>query len=440
MRVLGTSGELVRLSSSGFLDGHGEVGGSVLAEVGLIADADGLVSRSISYSNVYRTNPWLWAVVQLLSRTSSRFPSKVYRNLGDGDRERVRPGDGTREGTLAAALRRPGNRRSWQTLKFATMIDRQVHGNALWVIERDRSGYTGFTRIPWRFVMIEQQLGLWRYWDSRRPDRKYLADDVVHFGADLDCDDLVNPSPIVSLRATLTLYDAVERHLVAYFRNSARPSGHLSVDKSTGKVARDLIREELSKLYTGPANAGRVMVTSGTWSSLTETPDNTKVVELAKQSREEICGAYGVPPPLVGILDRAIMANVRELRSHLARDVVGPHESLWEGEIDAQVLAGDPALTNITVESEMAAILRPDLEARAATWKGQRYVRTLNEIRAAENLPRIDHPYADLPWMPLNEAPLGATDDPDDPDAAGQITDTAREQLYDPAHGGHLDA
>ncbi|MCB1249999.1 MAG: phage portal protein, partial [Acidimicrobiales bacterium] len=188
----------------------------------------------------------------------------------------------------------------------------------------------------------------------------------------------------------------------------------------------------LQKLYSGPDNAGRVLVTSGEWSAITEAPANTQVVELAKQSREEICSAYGCPPPLIGILDRAIMANVRELRSHSARDVVGPQVTLLEGDLDAQLLAGDPDLSALLIELEMAAVLRPDLEGRSETWKNQRYVRSLNEIRQTEGLPRIDHPDADMPWMPLNEAPLGADSAPADPSAA-PAAPNPKDRLYDPA-------
>lgn len=315
-------------------------------------------------------------------------------------------------------MRRPGYRRSRQALVHATTVDRMVHGNAVWFPDRDRTGdYLAIRRVPWKYADHEVIAGVLRYWDTRTPTRKRLADDVVHFGVGLDCDDVISPSPIQTLRATLALYDAVERHLVAYFRNSARPSGHLQIDKATGKTARDLIRDELKMLYSGPENAGKVLVTSGEWTPITAPPSNSQVVELAKQSREEICATYACPPPMIGILDRAIMSNVRELRSHLTRDVVGPFAGLNEGDIDAQIVASDPILVNdeITVEFELNATLRPDLESRAATWKDQRYLLTLNEMRQLENRPRIDHPDADVPWMPLNEAPLGADDSPNDP-------------------------
>lgn len=415
MKVIDASGRYidVQASSSTFITGGDPSPSGGIVE--LIGGSDGSVRRA-GYMQVYRANPYLWACVQLFARSIARFPIKLYEPLEEGGSNRIRPTDRSMAGSLARVLRRPGHRRSAASLRHATVVDRFVHGNAVWFPDRDAAGwFTGMRRVPWRHVQVEEIAGVTRYWDERKPAAKRLADDVIHFGIGLDCDELLNPSPIGSLHATLALYDAVEQHLVAYFRNAARPSGHLEVDRQTGKTAREAIREELQKLYSGPANAGKVMVTSGKWSPITEAPANTAVVDLAKQSREEICAAYGCPPPLIGILDRAIMSNVRELRSHTARDVTGPHVALFEGDLEAQVLDGEPQLENLVVEFEMAAVLRPDLEARAETWKNQRYVRSLNEIRETEGLPRIDHPDADMPWMPLNEAPLGADNSPHDP-------------------------
>jgi phage portal protein BeeE len=65
------------------------------------------------------------------------------------------------------------------------------------------------------------------------------------------------------------------------------------------------------------------MVTSAEWQALSADPQASNIVELAKLSREEIAAAFQVPPPILGILERAIRANVTELRSQFLRDVVG---------------------------------------------------------------------------------------------------------------------
>ncbi len=204
MRVLDVAGRWVRLDlnePSGFLDG-GPARAHLGGDVPLIGLADGTQLRA-SYAHVYRANPWLWACVNLIARSASRFPLKVYKLDNDDNTQQVKPGAGSRAATFAAALHRPGNGRSQSTLVHATFVDRLVNGNALWFPDRDAmGGYTGMRRIPWRYAAYEIVAGVERYWDVRKPNDRRLADDVVHFGAALDCDDVVNPSPIMALRAT----------------------------------------------------------------------------------------------------------------------------------------------------------------------------------------------------------------------------------------------
>ncbi|MGH9248310.1 MAG: phage portal protein [Acidimicrobiales bacterium] len=386
-----------------------------------LTDGPGGQPRYVSYGTIYRANPWLWAVVNTIARGVARLPLKLYRDMGE-TRERVLPGKTSAAARLAWALRYPGFKEavSRRSLWYATVVDRLVRGNGLWQVHRDRDGVVGFQRHPWRWVVLDEDLMVYRV---RIPagrggttgEIRLLPEDVTHYGLWAGDDGPVNTSPIGSLKKTIALYDAVERHLTSFFEKGARPSGHLEVDKNTGDSAIKRIREELQNLYGAADNAGRVLVTSGKWTQITESPDNSKVIELAKQSREEICAAYGVPPPLVGILDRAIMSNVRELRDHYVRDTVGPHSELAEGDFEAQVIDRDPRLTGVFAEFDLAAQLRPDVEARAKAYRDMRFVYSLNELRRRENLPPVDHPDADVPWIPLNEAPIDQRPEEDEP-------------------------
>lgn len=383
-----------------------------------LTDGPGGAARYVSFGAIYRANPWLWAVVNTIARGLSRIPLKLYRDAPDDVRERILPGKTSAAARLAWALRYPGFKDpvSRRSLWYATTVDRLVRGNALWQVHRDRDGVVGFERHPWRRVALDEDLMVYRVRMRNGKEIRILPEDGVHFGLWADDDGPVNTSPISSLRKTIALYDAVERHLTSFFEKGARPSGHLEVDKGTGDPAIERIRTELQNLYGSADNAGKVLVTSGKWQSITESPDHSKVIELAKQSREEICAAFGVPPPLVGILDRAIMSNVRELRDHYVRDTVGPHSELMEGDFETQVIDRDPRLISVFAEFDLAAQLRPDVEARAKAYRDMRFVYSLNELRRRENLPRVDHPDADVPWIPLNEAPIDSR--PEDEPAA----------------------
>src|SRR5690606_15663626 len=135
---------------------------------------------------------------------------------------------------------------------------------------------------------------------------------------------------------TLALHEALQRHLVNFFANSARPSANIKLQPGASKDTIELIRQQVREMYAAPENAGKVMVTTGDFQPITAQADQAQIIELVKLSREEIAAAFRIPPPVLGILDRAIMSNVRELREHYIRDAVGPWASFIEDDLQAQ--------------------------------------------------------------------------------------------------------
>lgn len=370
-------------------------------------DVSGLV-RSVPYTTIYQTNPWLWAVVQLKARSFSRMPPKVFRREGTLD---VRAYEG-RGAQLEQRLRKPGGGVSWQARQKATMIDYQVTGNALWIINSDRAGINGFDLVPWSTIRVQRdsttgdvfyaESSTTIEWDGvTTSDRRWPEQQVIHFGfGENPGNPYRNPSPIGSLQATLALFDAVYQQVLNFFNNGARPSAHFKIDRATDPAVLSAVTTSIREAMAGTKNAGKVFVSPGDYQPITSGPDQTRVIELAKQSREEICGVFGVAPPLVGILERAIFSNVRELRNFTMRDTVGPDVELIAGAITSQVSFKRPVYNGITVDFEAAAQLKPDLEAIADTLPNQLRITTPNELRGKFNLPPLDDPAADQIWNP----------------------------------------
>src|SRR5690606_18824514 len=340
------------------------------------------------------------------------------------------------------------------------MIDRLIYGNALAEIIRGSStsaGIEGIQRIRWRNVawVEEDADGLPLYYEIRKGNNPYGAtrrigpDDVIHFGRGVDPENPCAPSPLESAQHTIALYEAVVRHLKSYFENAARPSGHVQVDGNlTADRARE-IRKMLEEVYASPENAGKILVTSGKWQTTSESPEHSEVVELIRLSREEVAAIYSVPPPVLGILDRAIMANVKELRAQYVREAVGPWTTELESELMSQLVEPVPSWRGLFVEFLLAEQLRPDLEARAdvlltmrpleplvepvPSWRGlfvefllaeqlrpdlearadvhqkMRHLESIDEQRRQENLPPLNIPGAsDVPWVASGAMPLSA--------------------------------
>lgn len=380
--------------------------------------------RYATYRGIFLTNPWVYSAVTKLARDVARLPLHTLALDDAGERVRVRsdvptPGPRSMAARLDQVLQNPvGLSRFsfWNGL----MIDRLVYGNALAEKLRDGStsdGIAGLQRIRWRNVawVEEGSDGLPLYYDIRRGSspygqiRRVGPDDVIHFGRGVDPENPVAPSPLESAQHTIALYEAVVRHLKAFFENSARPSGHVQVEgQLTTDKARE-IRKMIEEVHSSPENAGKVLVTSGKWQQTSESPEHSEVVELIRLSREEVAAIYSVPPPVLGILDRAIMANVKELRSQYVRESVGPLATEMESELMAQLILPVPSWRGLFAEFLLAEQLRPDLEARAEVHKNMRHVESIDEQRRQENLPPLGiRGASDVPWVDSGSMPLSA--------------------------------
>lgn len=378
------------------------------------------VARYATYRAIYLTNPWVYSAVNKLARDIARMPIHVFQLLENGERVRVR-GDLPTVGAPSAGAQLDqllSTPLGWSRFAFwlGTVTDRLVYGNALWLPVREDRGVVGLRRERWRNVrwVEEGSDGLPLWYDLSAdgrgfgPSRRVSADDVVHFGRGTDPESAIGVSPIESCHYTIALYEGVVRHLIAYFENSAQPSGHIEVENLTEDKAK-LIRKMIQEAYASPENAGKVLITSGKWQSRSETPEHARVVELIKLSREETAAVYGVPPPVLGILDNAIMSNVKELRSEYVREGLGPWASEFESEIMAQLIQPVQRWRHMFVEFELAERLRPDMEARSQVHQRTRHMMSIDEQRRIENLQPLSIPgVTDVPWVDSGAMPVSA--------------------------------
>src|SRR5690606_16308935 len=199
-----------------------------------------------------------------------------------------------------------------------TWVDFFVFGNALWLTIDNQ-----ITHVPWQKVTVIEgdHVPILGYEVSGTKSSKFYApEDVVHFSAGDDPESPLGVPPMEALKHTLALHEALQRHLIKFFENAARPSANLKVAPNADQKKLEFMRDQIRELYASPENAGRVMVTTGDFQPITAGHDHSQIVELAKLSREEIAAVFRVPAPVLGILDQAIKSNVKELREQYIRD------------------------------------------------------------------------------------------------------------------------
>lgn len=380
-----------------FVQNVTELGGG---RVELIPSLDGLI-RYVSYEAIYRNNPWVFAGVGLFIDALSMFPLKTYRLKSDGERERIRSdlktrGPGNDAQRLDALVRTPTVLTPRATRISRIVKNRLVHGNALEEKRRrDDRRIDDLVNIPWwRAQIVKEDTFLAGYRiDEPKGQRILMPGDVLHYHRGDAEDGLSGVSPLEPLARQLKIQDAVTRHVAAYFANAARPSGNLKFDKPPSDEARARISAQIEKLYAGPENAGRVLLSGGDWQPMAEPLDAEVLDSITKLGREEVAACMGIPIDfLVSAGNTA--GNIRQFATYLVRNRYGSWTSFIEDFMNIQLVAdpNEPGWQGLFVEFDLSDLLRPDLEARAVVYQQTDSVYAPNEKRKMENLPPIGDP------------------------------------------------
>lgn len=155
-------------------------------------------------------------------------------------------------------------------------------------------------------------------------------------------------------------------------------------------------------------NAFKLAVLEGglDWKPMSHSLVDAQVVETRRLTREECAAAYDVPPPVVGILDRATFSNITEQHIMLYQDTFGPWLTMIEETLQTQLIDPEPLLAGQYVEFDLNEVLKGNPKERFEALKAADFL-TPNEKRALENRDRVDDPRADMLWMPLNMMPIG---------------------------------
>jgi HK97 family phage portal protein len=415
--MLMSSGSMMKVNIDALADttpllaGGSYYGGGSLALSGI----------SASYGAMFKTQLWVYAVVRKLAFGQARLPLKAYQR---SDRGR----DDASDTPYGQLLARPNPRMSAKRLWLWTRSTQEVYGEAIWVKLRDEKGQVREIHPihPTNVVVIRvaadttiNGVGIpagtvvYQFNAGTRATAvvSWLESDIVHFKG-YNPDNLARGlSPLEPLRQTLLTEDAARRGAQAMWRNGARPSVILSTDKTLSKPAADRLRASWDEAHSGVDSWGKTAVLEeGMKPTIVQlNAEEMQYIASRHLNREEVCGAYDVPPPAVHILDRATFSNITEQMRSMYRDTMAPRLALDEDTLDSQLRPDfyPGAVGEVYGEFLMDEVLRGSFEQRTAAnaqaiGTGQA---TPAEIRARENLPFIegsDQLLVNAALIPLN--------------------------------------
>lgn len=364
------------------------------------------------YATIWRNQAQVRTVVNFLARNIAQVGIHFFRRLSDVDRERLTGHD------VSRLFARPNHAMTTYRLIQALVSDVAVYDVAYWVKVRSEGNLLGLVPVPPTRVRPVGDNWLSPDAFEIRPARSVIsnrskvitlpADQVVHFrGYDPEGGWSGN-SPMNALRSLLIEEFEANRQRQAMWRNGARQSSTITrpVDAPAwSREARERFVSSFRASYTGTgADVGGVPILEDGMSlhSVGMDAQQAQYVESRKLTREEVCSAYFIPPPMIGILDHATFANIREQHRMLYQDTLGPWFEMISQEIELQVLPDFPDSADVYAEFNIAAKMAGSFEEQAlaaSTATGRPWM-TANETRARFNLPQHDD--GDGLVVPLN--------------------------------------
>lgn len=346
--------------------------------------------RSVSVDGALQLGT-VWSCVRLISETIGTLPLGVYQKGEDGRRS-------VPEHNLYGLIH--GNPNADMTA--AEFWESAVACLCLWgnfyaEKEMARGRLAALAFIPPDRVSVRRNGDGARVYEVREngKTRSVPEDRIFHIrGFGLGGD--TGLSPIGYARKTLSL--AIDTDLAASsaMRNGARPGGFLVVPKGATKEQKQELRETFIDPIVGPeatAKAG-ILEHGLDWKEAKGMPpEDLQLLQGRSFNVEEICRWFRVPPFMIGHTEKSTSWG-----TGLEQQMIGfltfslrPYLTRIEQAIKKQLI--DPAeRKTIYAEFNLEGLLRADSQGRAALYStfAQNGITSRNEIRARENLPRVD--------------------------------------------------
>lgn len=344
-----------------------------------------------------------WACVNLIAGTGATLPLVVYR---------------TRNGVRSVASDHPLYRilhdspnaeqtavDFWEGV-FASI---ELKGNAVAEIDRADSGRViALTPAAWDDIQVRRPTegGALEY-----KRRGVLLDPsrILHirgFGGAPEG----GLSTLAYGRRVFNIALAIDGAASATFGNGVRASGILKTDKTLTAAQRTEAEGLLQQKFVGAQNAGRPMLLDNgvTWEQLTINPDDAQMLESRGFSVEEVCRMFGVPPHMIGHTEKTTSwgTGLEQQTIGFVQFTMRRRLKRIEQALEKFLLTPRDRAEGITIEFNLEGLLRGDSKTRAEFYASglQNGWRTINEVRAHENLPPVDG--GDTPRMQMQNAPI----------------------------------
>lgn len=259
--------------------------------------------------------------------------------------------------------------------------------------------------------------------------RLIQASDMLHIPY-VTLDGIHGLSPIAQARQALGTALALDKFGARFFGNYATPRVAIKTPSPMKAADKTQARADWEALQSG-SNQHRVAILDNGMSieQLSIPPEDAQFLQTKGYQKREICSLYGVPPQMVGDLEKAIKSNVEQQGIEFLQYTLSPLLTRWEMELQRKLIPklGRNAGRYI-IKADTRELLRPDAASRQSFYQSgiqNAYLRP-NEVREMEGLNPYDGEVGWVPAIQLNMQPLSNLLTGTPPAADNEIQDEAQ--------------
>lgn len=245
-------------------------------------------------------------------------------------------------------------------------------------------------------VVIDQHPKTWKLTykvTTSAGQDEFGAEKLLHVRA--RARDFVNgDSPVQLVANSIALEIAAEEFGSTFFNNGALPLMMMKYAESmkpfkTAEAERKFV-EDFQRAFSGSNRHRAMLLPKGieAGNPISIENDKAQMIESRRYQRTVIAGAFGVPPHLVGDLERATFNNVEQQDLDFTSNVVQPVATAFEVALERDLLTDDDRAQGRVIRFNLDSILRSDFKSRQEGTRIQREmgVVSVNEVREREGL------------------------------------------------------
>jgi HK97 family phage portal protein len=337
----------------------------------------------------------VWACCRLIANSIASLPSAVFEETDLG---KVKAFDNPLYSTLTKS---PNNMMTASQWMQPTMMSLLLWGNAFTWKDTIGGEVVGLWPLnPSRVqivLLFDGTLG-YVYSDLRGKVHTFTAAEIIHFRL-FTLDGYIGLPVLDYHRTTFDFESATTAYAYSIYQNGGQPGGVLEYPGELKKEQVDRIRSSWQEVHSGPLNAGRVAILEDgmKYTPLSIPLSQLNYIEEKKFGIEQIARIFGVPPHLIGAMDKPTYASVEQQSIEFVRYTINPYVVSLEQSINKALLE-EPYIYKMNLNG----FERSDIRTRYLSYATARQWgwMSANDIRTLEDENQIEG--GDTYLTPLN--------------------------------------